>query len=658
MDAKKRMDQLRSTLEYHAKRYYELDDPEITDYEYDRLYRELEELEAAHPEYAKADSRTKKVGGAASNQFEKVRHKTAMGSLQDVFSFEELGSFYERIGAQTPCSVEAKIDGLSVSVTYRGGKLIAGATRGDGAVGENVTQNVLTIEGLPKTIPYTGELEVRGEVYMPRSIFLALNEEREAEGQPRFANPRNAAAGSLRQLDASVTKSRRLAIWIFNLQSADRAFSTHTEVMDFLTGQGFPVVPLRRTVSSFAQAKEMIDEIGMQRDALPYDIDGAVIKVESLSLREEIGYTTSTPKWAVAYKYPPEQKETILTDIVIQVGRTGVLTPKAIIEPVLLAGTTVSRATLHNIDQIHDKDLRIGDTVIVQKAGDIIPEVIGPVKDKRPKGSARFEMPARCPSCGGKVERDQGMSAIRCVNPQCPAQLVRSVQYFASKGAMDIDGLGEAMVVSLIDAGLIHTVADLYQLRAEDLLSLDRMGEKSVDNLLRAIEASKSRGPARLLCALGIRQVGEKAAKALCARYGDLEEYFHLTVDDLTKVDDVGLITAESIVQFFAMPQTAALIAALKSQGVSMKTEKTQTESGKLHGLTFVLTGTLPGVTRDEASALIEANGGKTSGSVSKKTSFVLAGSEAGSKLTKAQALGVKIIDWDTLISMLNTNGE
>lgn len=654
MDVKDRIRTLRELLEYHAKRYYEQDAPEITDYEYDMLLRELEELEAAHPELASTESRTAKVGGAASGRFEQVTHTVPLGSLNDIFEYNELERFFDRVGSDAPCSVEAKIDGLSVALHYEGGRLVYGATRGNGRVGENVTENLKTVRGIPHTISYRGTLEVRGEVYMPRDAFLALNEHREAAGEPRFANPRNAAAGSLRQLDSAITASRGLAIWIFNLQVCEHVFASHTQSLEFLESLGFPVIPLRKTVDSFAEARSMIDRIGQMRPNLPYDIDGAVIKLDTLADRIELGEVSGRPRWAVAYKYPPEQKQTVLTDIVVQVGRTGVLTPKAIIEPIQLAGTTVSRATLHNLDQIREKDLRIGDTVVVQKAGDIIPEILRAIPEKRPSGAIPYEMPKDCPSCGARVERDEGESAIRCPNASCPAQLTRNLQYFASKGAMDIDGMGEAIVQTLCESGAVRTVADLYRLDADRIAGMERMGKKSADNLIRAIEASKTRGPARLLCALGIRQVGEKAAAAITAHYPDLMQYPALTVEDLTKVEDVGEVTAQNIVSFFALPQTVSLLAELEHLGVLMKQEKPIEVGSRFAGMTFVLTGTLPGVTREEASSIIVANGGKTSSSVSKKTSFVLAGEEAGSKLTKAEALGVPILSWDDFQDLLN----
>lgn len=652
MDEISRILELRELLEYHAKKYYEDDAPEISDFEYDRLYRELQDLEAKHPEARSAESRTSRIGGKASEKFSKVTHSVIMGSLQDVFDFEELAAFFD---GKEPCSaysVEAKIDGLSVALRYENGELVRGATRGDGTVGEDVTENLKTIRSIPRHIPYKGLLIVRGEVYMPRAVFEKLNRVREENGEALFANPRNAAAGSLRQLDPKITEERELSIWVFNLQVCDRTFETHGETLDFLSSQGFTTLSLRKTVKTISEAVEQIRLIGQMRDSLPYDIDGAVVKADDLKLRERMGMTANTPRWAVAYKYPPEQKAAKLTAIEIQVGRTGVLTPKAIIEPVRLAGTTVSRATLHNADNIRDKDIRVGDTVIVQKAGDIIPEIVQVDLSKRPKGLLPFEMPRFCPSCGEPVVKDDE-AAVRCTNSACPAQLVRSVMHFASKGAMDIDGMGQAMAQTLCDRGMIRNVADLYKLKAEDLASLDRMGEKSAANLIEAIEASKTRGPERLLSALGIRQVGEKAAKALVKAYPDMEAFFTVTAEELCGIQDVGEITARYLIDFFSHPQTRVTFDELKSCGVVTVGEMTEPKGDRLTGMTFVLTGTLPSMTRDEASQLIEENGGKVSSSVSKKTTYLLAGSEAGSKLTKAQSLGVPILDEDAFLTLI-----
>ena len=645
--------ELRKKLEYHAYKYYVEDSPEISDYEYDRLFRELQELEASHPELDDPNSPTKRVGGRPLDKFERVIHTVPLGSLSDVFSFEELKMFLETAGEQDDYSVEAKIDGLSVALRYEHGKFVRGATRGDGEVGEDVTANLRTIRSIPLTIPYEGVLEVRGEVYMPRSSFERVNAERQERGEPIFANPRNAAAGSLRQLDSKIAASRGLDIFIFNLQVCDRTFTRHDETLAFLKEQGFRVIPLIATLTGYEAIVSMIQRIGALRQELPYDIDGAVVKENHLSRREELGVTDDRPKWAVAYKYPPEKKMTKLRDIVIQVGRTGVLTPNAVLDPVRLAGTVVSRATLHNMDFIADKDIRIGDTVWVQKAGDIIPEVVSVEKGKRSGAEAPYAPPTRCPSCGEAVVRDSMETALRCINSSCPAQLVRNLTYFASRGAMDIDGLGEAVVELLCRQNLVHDVSDFYYLRAEDVAKLDRMGEKSAAKLMAAIESSKTRGPERLLCALGIRQVGEKAAKAIMARFGDLYDLFSATEEELTAISDVGAITAGHIMAYFARPRTRTMLDAMRTAGVVMTKAVSDHANGLLAGMTFVLTGTLPTMKRDEAAALIEKFGGKTSSSVSKKTSYVLAGEEAGSKLTKAKQLGVPILTEPELFSML-----
>ncbi|MBE6637076.1 MAG: NAD-dependent DNA ligase LigA [Ruminococcaceae bacterium] len=646
--------ELRKTLEYHAYKYYVEDAPEISDYEYDRLYRELQELEAAHPELDDPHSPTRRVGGMPLDKFEKVTHTVPLGSLTDVFSFEELQSFVHNTGDNDDYTVEAKIDGLSVALRYEDGKLVRGATRGDGVTGEDVTANLRTVMSIPLTIPYTGVLEVRGEVYMPRQHFETLNEKREAAGEARFANPRNAAAGSLRQLDPKIAASRGLDIFIFNLQYCEMSFTQHDETLRFLREQGFKVIPLSKTVSGCEAIIAEVKRIGELRSSLPYDIDGAVIKENHLARRLALGETANTPKWAVAYKYPPEQKSTVLTDIVIQVGRTGVLTPNAVLVPVHLAGTTVSRATLHNIDFITQKDIRIGDTVVVQKAGDIIPEIVSVDVKARTGREVRYQMPANCPSCGEPVVSDSEEAAVRCTNAACPAQLIRNLSYFASRGAMNIDGLGEGVIKLLCDNNLISCVADLYTLKAEDISKLDRMGDRSAAKLITAINESKARGPERLLCAFGIRQVGEKAAKAITRQYPDLYDLFSATEEDLTAVPDVGPITARYLIDFFSHPQTRMILDSMKENGVITATErKDEVTEGKLQGLTFVLTGTLPTMTRDEASALIEQNGGKVSSSVSKKTHYVLAGAEAGSKLTKARTLGIAVIEEADLLAML-----
>ena len=652
MDAiRKEIESLRTRLAHYAKQYYVYDISEISDFEYDALFRRLQELEAAHPEYDDPNSPTRRVGGRVLDKFEKVTHRVQMGSLADVFSFEELLDFLDRVGTEVPdavYSVEPKIDGLSVALTYENGNFSFGATRGDGFVGENVSENLRTVQTIPLTLPEPLTFCVRGEVYMPREVFEELNAVREREGKPLLANPRNAAAGSLRQLDSAVTASRKLDIFVFNLQwgdlYADRPNpDSHFEILDRLHELGFHVLTDRIRAADYDAICDHIRALGARRDSLSYDIDGAVVKLDSIAKRAAVGEGTTTPKWAAAYKYPPECKETKLLDIAIQVGRTGVLTPTAVLEPVRLAGTTVTRATLHNIDNIRDKDIRVGDTVVLQKAGDIIPEVVESLAAKRNGTETVYEMPTHCPACGSPVVRDADMAAVRCPNELCPAKRSRAIAHFASKAAMNIDGLGPQIIDLLLDRGLIESAADLYKLRVEDLRDLDRMGDKSAQNLVSAIERSKRAGLERLIFALGIRQVGEVAARTIAERYKTLDACFAATVEELCEMDDIGQITAESIAEFFARPESRALCDALKAAGVL--TESTAAPKGdRLAGLTFVITGTLPTMKRDEASALIVQNGGKASGSVSKKTSYLLAGEDAGSKLTKAKELGIPIL--------------
>ena len=654
--AKKRIAELKETINYHAKLYYINDAPEISDYEYDKLFYELVALEEKYPEFATDDSPTKRVGGEALDKFEKVAHTVRMGSLSDVFSYEEIHDFVNRmentLGHETYFSVEPKIDGLSVSLEYRDGKFMVGSTRGDGLEGENVTENLKTVKTIPLSLGDTLPLlEVRGEVYMPRKSFEVLNARREENGEPLFANPRNAAAGSLRQLDSKITAGRGLDIMVFNIQQIDGiSFTSHSEGLDYLETQGFHVIPYRENLKTAEQIIEKIEEIGKLRDSLAFDIDGIVIKCNDLQERLEIGENTSTPKWAIAYKYPPERKPTTLTDIVIQVGRTGVLTPKAILAPVRLAGTNVSAATLHNIDFIRERDIRIGDTVYVQKAGDIIPEVVSVEMKDRKEDLLPYEMPTHCPSCGEPVSKDDE-AATRCTNPSCPAQLERSLTHFASRDAMDIDGMGPAVVRSLMDAGLLQTIADLYRLRAEDVQNLDRMGAKSAKKLIASIEKSKSAGLDRLIYALGIRNVGEKAAKVLASTFGDVDALAKATKEELIAIPDFGEITADYVTDYFSHAQSLTLIEQLKEFGV-LTTYQTEKADMIFEGMTFVLTGTLPTLSRDAATAIIEKHGGKASSSVSAKTTYVVAGEKAGSKLTKAQNLGVKIIDEETLLSM------
>ena len=663
-EAESRIKYLREQIVYNSKLYYENDAPVISDYEYDAMFRELGDLEAAFPELDSPTSPTKRVGGKALDKFEKFTHTVQMGSLTDVFSYDELYDFINKtdsilVGAEY--SVEPKIDGLSVSLIYENGKFVRGATRGDGFVGEDVTENLKTIKTIPlelkEPIPY---LCVRGEVYMPRLVFDQLNKVREEEGMPLFANPRNAAAGSLRQLDPKIAASRRLAIFVFNLQEGDvytdgRKPESHIETLERLAELGFTVLPETVCAKGYDEVAKHVEYLGNKRPELSFDMDGAVIKVNSLEGRRIVGEGTSTPKWAVAYKYPPEEKKTKLLSIDIQVGRTGVLTPAANLEPVRLAGTTVSRATLHNINFITERDIRIGDTVVVRKAGEIIPEILESVKSERDGSEIVFEMPKVCPSCGHPVVRDEcgDGAAIRCVYAGCPAQNSRGIVHFASKGAMNIDGLGPQVVELLLSNGKIKDIADLYALRIEDVETLERMGRKSAENLVGAIEESKGRGLERLLYALGVRQVGEVAAESIARKMRTIDACMNASLEDFTSVEDIGEITASALVEFFADESTRQLVDRLKSYGV--KTEATAEERAEtLMGLTFVLTGTLPTMTRDEASALIKQAGGKVSGSVSKKTSYVVAGEEAGSKLTKANELGVTVLDEEGLLKLLN----
>lgn len=652
--------ELRKTLTYHAERYYVYDSPEISDYEYDMLYARLLALEAEHPEFYDATSPTVRVGGAALDKFEKVTHTARMDSLSDVFSYDELRAFLERVSESVSSptySVEPKIDGLSVSLRYENGLFVEGATRGDGAVGENVTQNLKTIFSIPLALKEPLTLTVRGEVYMPRSTFNKINEKREAKGLPLMANPRNAAAGSLRQLDSKITAERKLDIFVFNFQEGSlyldgHAPKTHTETLDRLHSLGFSTLKNTTVAQSADQIIAHIERLGEMRDDLAYDIDGVVIKIDDLDTRSLLGEGTNTPKWAVAYKFPPEEKQTRLEDITVAVGRTGVLTPTAILSPVRLAGTVVSRATLHNLDFIRERDIKLGDIVTVRKAGDIIPEVVRANTEKRDGSEKEFLMPTNCPSCKEPVFRDDG-AAIRCTNSACPAQLCRSIEHFASKDAMNIDGLGPQIVELLLENGLIKNVADLYTLRAEDISELERMGKKSAQKLIAAIEKSKSAGLERVIFALGIRNIGAVAAAALAARFGTLEACMKATADELVAIEDFGQITAECVINFFSHPQNIALCQRLGELGIL--TEATaKLSSQKLEGKTFVLTGTLPTMSRDEASALIRKNGGKTTSSVSKKTDFVVAGEAAGSKLTRAQELGVTVIGEAELLEMLS----
>ena len=657
MDVQKEMQQLTEQLLYHARRYYNEDAPEISDFEYDKLQVRLRQLEAQYPQFARPDSPTQRVIGAILEGFEEVRHPYPMESLQDVFSFEEIREFDARMKARfdhVEYTVELKIDGLSVCLEYENGKFVVGATRGDGRVGENVTENIKTIFDVPMTVNTDHEhLWIRGEVYMPNKVFDRLNAQREAAGEQLFANPRNAAAGSLRQLDSSICAQRKLSMFCFNVQNArELGFQTHSESLEYLKQLGCKVIEPYAVTDDVEAVIGFIREMGDKRDTLPCGIDGIVIKVNDLSQREALGSTSKVPRWAIAYKFPPEEKPAKLLDIVIQVGRTGVLTPNASFEPVRLAGTSVSRATLHNLDFIRQRDIRVGDTIIVRKAGDIIPEVLGVDHSRRPEDAVPFEMPKTCPVCGAAVVQEEGEAAFRCTGAECPAQLLRSITHFASRDAMDIEGLGPALVQSLVEEKLVASPADLYTLRLPDVAMLERMGEKSAQNLLSAIEKSKQNPLARLLFAFGIRQVGQKAAQTLAKEYGSLDALLAADKERLTQTFDVGEITAENLWQWLHSEQSQHLIERLREAGVNM-TQPDEQVSRKLEGKTFVLTGTLSRYTRNEASELIVRHGGKVSGSVSKKTSFVLAGEDAGSKLTKAESLGITILDEDAFDAML-----
>ncbi|MDY5972191.1 MAG: NAD-dependent DNA ligase LigA, partial [Butyricicoccus sp.] len=624
MDVQQEILSLREQLRYHNKKYYDEDAPEITDYDYDMLSRRLRALEAEHPEFADPDSPTRRVGGTASEKFSKVVHAYPLESLQDVFSFEELSEFYDRVeGAvgRAEYVTELKIDGLSVALEYVDGVFVRGATRGDGAVGEDVTENLRTIRDIPKTLENAPHrLIVRGEVYMKRSVFDALNAELELHEKPLLANPRNAAAGSLRQKDSRVTAERRLSIFCFNIQNSDELpLESHTQALDYLKSLGFPVSPYYPVFTDPKEVEREILRMGESRGTLDFDIDGAVVKVNSFAQRAALGSTAKFPRWAAAYKYPPEVKETRLTDITITVGRTGVLTPNAVLEPVRLAGTTVSRATLHNRDFIRSLDVRVGDTVRVRKAGEIIPEIIGVVPDKRPADAVPFEMPRFCPVCGAPVYEDVDEAAIRCTGAACPAQLLRNLMHFASRDAMDIDGLGEAVLRLLVDEGLVASAADLYGLTAEQIEPLARMGRKSAENLVAAIAESKTRDLSRLLFAFGIRHVGQKAGKILSDHFGSLDAILAAPVEEMTEIRDIGLTTAESIAEWRSLDQSRALIEALRAAGVNFTGEKTA-RGDRFAGMTIVATGSLVKFSRKQINDLIESQGGRAAGSVSKKT--------------------------------------
>lgn len=659
--AKKRAEELRPLLQYYTKKYFD-DEQVVSDYEYDMLMRELKQIEKEYPELITEDSPTQRVGtGAIKKGFEKVTHEVPLQSLQDVFTFEEVEEFDQRmqkaaIEFSRPLDyvVETKIDGLSSAIEYRNGKLYRGATRGNGIVGEDVTQNISTIKHVPKELKEPISITVRGEVFIGKTDFDKLNEDRLLEEQEQFANARNAAAGSLRQLDSKITASRPLDIYVFNVQKCDDiTFKTHYESLLYLERLGFNVNPVKILCKNMQEVRDAINKIGEMRNGLDFGIDGAVVKVNDLELREKVGTTYKTPRWAVAYKYPPEKKETLLKDIVCQVGRTGAITPMAILDPVYVAGSKISKTTLHNEDYIKQNDIRIGDRVIIQKAGDVIPEVVGVNKDKRDGTEKIFEMPRICPVCGAEAVREEGEAVVRCIGIECPAKLYRSIIHFASKDAMDIDGLGEAIIGELIERKLISNIADIYKLTIDDVASLKKNGKKFAQNLMNAIEESKKRDLYRVINSLGIRHVGVKLAKTLARYFKDMDKLIVATYEELRMIEDVGEITANTIYEFFRQDQTIDLINKLKQANVNMKAEIQENEDGKFAGKTFVLTGSLEHYSREEASEIIEKMGGKTSSSVSKKTDYVLAGEDAGSKLKKAQELGITIISEEEFITML-----
>lgn len=651
--AKERIEGLRKKTEYYAKKYYDDDNPEITDFEYDMMMLELRTLESQNPEFITKDSLTQKVGGHVKEGFAKVEHEVPLQSLQDVFNFEEIEAFDERVKKvasengidEVKYVVETKIDGLSSALEYKNGKLVRGATRGNGLVGEDVTENLKTIKTIPLELPEKINITVRGEVFISKKEFEKMNQEREENEEELFANARNAAAGSLRQLDSNITKKRPLDIYIFNVQKIEgKEFNSHFEELEYLEKLGFNVNPVRIPCSNIEEVKKAINKIGEDRENLTFGIDGAVVKVDNLKLRTILGTTSKVPKWAIAYKYPPEQKETILKDIEFQVGRTGVITPLAILEPVRVAGSLISKTTLHNEDFVKEKGLKIGDRVIIQKAGDVIPEIVRAVVEKRDGTEKEFVMLTHCPVCGAETVREEGESAVRCTGIECPAKLYRNLVHFVSREAMNIDGLGENIIGILLEKKMISNIADIYDLKFEDLTSLKKNGKKFAQNLIDSINISKQNDLYRLITALGIRHVGVKAAKVLAKTYENIDNLANASIEDLSQVDEVGPIVANSISEFFSQEQTKDLLKRLKDAGVNMERQKEENEDDRFAGKTFVLTGSLEKYSREEASNIIEKFGGKTSSSVSKKTTYLLAGEDAGSKLTKAQSLGVQII--------------
>lgn len=656
VDTKVKIEELVEELNQHAYNYYVMDNPVISDYEYDIKYAELVKLEEENPQYILSYSPTQRVGDKPLESFDSVTHAVQMQSLNDVFSFEELKSFDDRVSKVVnnyEYSVELKIDGLSVSLEYRNGEFFRGSTRGDGIVGEDITNNLKTISSIPLKLTENIDIEVRGEVFMSKKTFIKLNEYRELHELQLFANPRNAAAGSLRQLDPKVTAERNLDIFVFNVQSSEKDFSEHTQSLEYLKKLGFKTNPETVLCKNIQEVVTVIEKFAVMRDSLPYDIDGAVVKINNLEQRVILGQTVKAPRWAVAYKYPPEKKETVMEDIEIKVGRTGVLTPNAVLKPVFVSGSLISRATLHNEDYIVQKDIRIGDTVIIQKAGDIIPEVVEVVKSKRKGNEIVFSMPDVCPACGGVVVREEGEAAHKCQNMDCTAQLLRNIIHFVSKDAMDISGLGEAVIRTFVDNQIIKSAADLYYIDTADVINIEGFGEKSAENLINALDKSKANDLHRLLFALGIPHVGQVAAKKICNVYDNIDDIMSASVEELAQIDDIGSVIAKSIINFFDNENNIFEIQRLKNAGVNMVETKKELSSNALEGKVFVLTGTLPTLSRNDAKKLIEDNGGKVSSSVSKKTDYVLLGEDAGSKLTKAQELGIVLISEEEFMEMI-----
>ena len=660
--AEKRIQELRKVVEYHAKKYYDEDKPEISDFEYDMMMLELRALESQFPELIEKTSLTQRVGGTVKEGFQKVEHEVPLQSLQDVFNFDEIENFDERVkkqalenGMDNPkYVVETKIDGLSAALEYVDGKFVRGATRGNGLVGEDVTENLKTIKTIPQELPEKINITVRGEVFISKKDFEEMNQEREANEEELFANARNAAAGSLRQLDSNITKNRPLDIYIFNVQKIEgKDFKSHFEELEYLDKMGFNVNPVRIPCNSKEEVFQAINKIGEDREKLTFGIDGAVVKVDDLNLRKVMGTTSKVPKWAIAYKYPPEKKETILKEIICQVGRTGVITPMAVLEPVKVAGSTISKTTLHNEDFIKEKGLKIGDKVIIQKAGDVIPEIVEAVVSKRTGEEKEFEMPRICPVCGAEAIREEGEAAVRCTGIECPAKLHRNLVHFVSRDAMNIDGLGENIIAELLDRKMISNIADIYELKFEQIASLKKNGKKFAQNLIDSINTSKDNDLYRLITALGIRHVGVKAAKILAKQFETIDNLAEADIENLSQVEEIGPIVANSIKEFFEQQQTKDLISRLKAAGVNTQRQKSENEDSRFEGKTFVLTGSLERYSREEASNIIEKLGGKTSSSVSKKTSYLLAGEDAGSKLTKAQSLGVEILTEKEFIEMI-----